>query len=190
MVVVGEAANGDEAFKISIALHPTLALIDIAMPVSGGIPAIAKIVRCCNDTEVLALSAHDDPMFVRAALDAGAHGYILKKAEPTTLLLAIRSLCKGHTFLDPLLSDLAIQGIRRIPASHAVRGTDVLSPREKEVLILLAEGYTPSQIARELLITAKTVETYRARICEKVGSHARSDMYRYAAANDLLRTIA
>jgi DNA-binding NarL/FixJ family response regulator len=178
--VVGEASDGDEAVRKAAVLRPDVALVDITMPGSGGIKAIERIRQAAPATRVLVLTMHDVPAYLRAALAAGATGYVVKRAADSDLLAAIRDVHRGRTVLDPALSARVVQGgvRRRGPASPTA--TALLSQREREVLELVAQGYTNQQIADHLGLSVKTVETYRARLVEKLGLQSRAELVRYA----------
>ncbi len=182
--VVGEASDGDEAVRKAAALRPDVALVDITMPGSGGIKAIERIRLAAPATRVLVLTMHDVPAYLRAALAAGATGYVVKRAADSDLLAAIRGVHQGQTVLDPSLSARVVQGglRRRGPASPT---TALLSQREREVLELVAQGYTNQQIADHLGLSVKTIETYRARLVEKLELQSRAELVRYALDSGL-----
>jgi DNA-binding NarL/FixJ family response regulator len=183
--VVGEASDAEEAVRKAAALRPDVALVDITMPGSGGIKAIERIRQAAPATRVLVLTMHDLPAYLRAALAAGASGYVVKRAADSDLLAAIRDVHRGRTVLDPGLAARVVQGglRRRGPAGPAP--TALLSQREREVLELVAQGYTNQQIADQLGLSVKTVETYRARLVEKLGLQSRAELVRYALDSGL-----
>jgi DNA-binding NarL/FixJ family response regulator len=185
--VVGEASDSDEAVRKAATLRPDVALVDITMPGSGGIKAIERIRQAAPATRVLVLTMHDVPAYLRAALAAGATGYVVKRAADSDLLAAIRGVHTGRTVLDPSLSARVVQGglRRRGPASPTAAA--LLSQREREVLELVAQGYTNQQIADHLGLSVKTVETYRARLVEKLGLQSRAELVRYALDSGLFR---
>lgn len=191
MEVVGEAADGEEAVRKAAQTRPDVALMDITMPALGGIQAIERIRDTCPQTRVLVLTMHDVPAYLRAALAAGASGYVVKRAADAELLSAIRGVYRGRTVLDPTLAAMVVQGAlgkRPAPGGQAGGPASVLSPREREVLDLVAQGYTNQQIADRLGISVKTVETYRSRLVEKLGLRSRADLVRYAFDSGLLGT--
>jgi two-component system response regulator NreC len=182
MEVVGEAANGPDA-EIGIrATEPDVALIDISMPDGGGLAAIAAVMQARPKTRILVLTVHDELGYVQAAADAGAIGYVVKKAVDTELLAAIRAVAQGRTFMDASLGLGLAQRAMRPKATNAVSGRELkeLTSREREVMGRVAEGYTNSQIAVELRVGIKSVETYRARLMEKLGLTSRADLVRLA----------
>ena len=189
MAVVGEAADGDEAVRRAHELRPDVALVDLTMPGICGIKAVERIRQECPETRVLVLTMHDVPAYLRSALAAGASGYVVKRAADTELLSAIRAVHRGRTVLDPSLAARVVQsglGRRGPPTGGAAAGaTAPLSPREIEVLDLVAQGYTNQQIADRLRLSVKTVETYRSRLVEKLGLKSRADLVRYALDSGL-----
>ena len=180
--VVGEAADGDEAVRRVAETRPDVALVDLTMPGSGGIKAIERIREESPATRVLVLTMHDVPAYLRSALSAGASGYVVKSAADAELLSAIRAVHRGRTVLDPGLAAAVVQGgLGKKPGAVQAGGAaSLLSPREREVLDLVAQGYTNQQIADRLGLSVKTVETYRSRLVEKLGLRSRAELVRYA----------
>ena len=167
--VQGEASNAAEAVDRVAELRPDLLLLDITMPGGGGIGALERIRKVSPTTRVLMLTMHDDPEYLRVALVSGASGFILKNAASAELLAALRNI--------------------RDAASRAGAGdgpADRLSPREIEVLRQLALGYTNKEIANRLELSVKSVETYRARLSEKLGLSGRAELFRYALENGMI----
>jgi DNA-binding NarL/FixJ family response regulator len=162
-----------------------VALVDISMPGSGGIKAIERIRQAVPATRVLVLTMHDVPAYLRAALAAGASGYVVKRAADSDLLAAIREVHRGRTVLDPELAACVVQGGLRRRGTSGPSPTTPLSQREQEVLELVAQGYTNQQIADHLGLSVKTVETYRARLVEKLGLQSRAELVRYALDSGL-----
>ncbi len=187
MEVVAEAADGDEALRKTVETRPDVALVDITMPGRGGIQAIERIRQGCPATRVLVLTMHDVPAYLRSALAAGATGYVVKRAADSELISAIRGVHRGRTVLDPALAVMVVQGAiaKRVGGGQPVGSASLLSPREREVLDLIAQGYTNQQIADRLGLSIKTVETYRSRLVEKLGLHSRADLVRYAVDSGL-----
>ena len=184
--VVGEASDGDEAVRKATALRPDVALVDISMPGSGGIKAIERIRQAVPATRVLVLTMHDVPAYLRASLAAGASGYVVKRSADSDLLAAIRDVHRGRTVLDPSLSVRATHGsLRRRGSVDSTAPAALLSQREREVLELIAQGFTNQQIADHLGLSVKTVETYRARLVEKLGLQSRAELVRYALDSGL-----
>jgi two-component system response regulator NreC len=183
--IAGEAADGGEALRLAQTIKPDVVVMDIAMPGVNGIDATARIRRELPSTRVLILSMHDDQGYLRQALRAGASGYVLKKAADTELLAAIRAAARGEVFLDPSLAKGLVEDVvlpkAQEPEIHA------LSDREREVLQLLARGHTNQQVADRLCIGVKSVETYKARLMDKLSLKGRAELVRYALTHGLLR---
>lgn len=188
MEVVAEAPDGDQAVRAARDTSPQVALMDLTMPGSGGMGAVEEIARCCPDTRVLILSMHDDPAYLRSVLAAGARGYVLKRAVDMELLAAIRAVHRGGVFVDPSLAHVFVQDVLDKPATadRASRSLKILSERERQVLGLVAQGYGSRDIAKQIVVSVKTVETYRARIAEKLGLRTRHEIVRFAVQMGLL----
>jgi two-component system, NarL family, response regulator NreC len=182
--VVGEAAEGAEAIRLAQALKPDVVVMDIGMPGVSGIDATARIRRELPSTRVLILSMHDDQGYLRQALRAGASGYVLKKAADTELLAAIRAAARGEVFLDPSLARGFVEDVV-LPKAQEPQ-IPALSDREREVLQLLARGHTNQQVADRLCIGVKSVETYKARLMDKLGLKGRAELVRYALTHGFL----
>jgi two-component system, NarL family, response regulator NreC len=188
MMVVGEAEDGAQAIRIARETSPDVAVLDITMPETGGLHAIAELQKNQTPLRVLLLTMHDEPAYLRTALAAGASGYVLKKSVDADLLSAIRAVHKGRTYVD---SELANDLIHELRPDYAQARTDspeanMLSERETQVLKLVAEGFSSREIAEQILISTKTVETYRRRFAEKLGLESRADIVRYALDSGLL----
>ena len=182
MEVVGEAANGPDAEIGVKATEPDVVLMDVTMPNGGGLAAIAAVKQVRPKTRIIVLTVHDELGYVRAAGQAGAVGYVVKSAVDTELLAAIRAVAQGRTFIDASLG-LGFAQTQARPASTSARGetgTAQLTERELEVMRRVAEGFTNSQIAEELGLGVKSVETYRSRVMEKLGLESRSALVRFA----------
>jgi two-component system, NarL family, response regulator NreC len=184
MDVVAEAADGEEAVRKAAEARPDVILMDLSMPGAGGIRAIERLRQECPASRVLVLTMHDVPAYLRAALAAGASGYVVKSAADSELLSAIRGVHRGRTVLDPALATSALQNtLGRRPAGGLA--ADPLSPREREVLDLIAQGYTNQQIADRFGLSVKTIETHRSRLVEKLGLRSRAELVRYALDSGL-----
>lgn len=175
MRVVGEARDGAEAVARARELSPDVVVIDVSMPVLDGAGATERIARECPEVRVLALTMHEDRAHLTRLLQAGAAGYVLKRAAADELVRAIRTVAGGGTYVDPVLAGSLLRGAR--PARST---PETLSEREEEVLRRIAWGESNKEIARQLGISVKTVETYKARVSEKLGLRSRTDMVRYA----------
>src|SRR5919108_399855 len=190
MEVVSEAMDGHEALLKARQLKPDITLMDITMPKASGLQALEQLRQVCPQTRVLVLTMHDDPAYARSVLAAGGSGYVVKRAADSDLLAAIRAVYRGRTFVDPTLAGSLVQDLleKKAPSRSTDGGAprSLLSPREREVLLLLAQGYTNQQAAKWMLVSVKTVETYRARIAQKLGLHSRAELTRYALESGLL----
>jgi DNA-binding NarL/FixJ family response regulator len=189
LVVIGEAATAPEAVAMAAATKPDVVLLDITMPGGSGIQAIERIRRESAPTRVLVLTMHDDPAYARAVLAAGGSGHVVKDAQSAELLAAIRAVHRGRPFVDLPAPGAGGRPPRKAAALRprpepAVMRT--LSRRERQVLQLVAEGYTNQQVADRLALSIKTVEGYRARIGEKLGLRGRADLVRFALETGLL----
>ncbi|NWF79158.1 MAG: response regulator transcription factor [Chloroflexi bacterium] len=182
--VVGEAATGAEAVALVRQHHPDLLIVDLSMPGMNGIEVIRAVRAQAPETRVIVLSIHGDEPHVREALRAGAMAYVLKEALADDFLHAIAQVAAGQRYLSPRLAERAIR-------SFASEGQDPgmeaegLSPREREVLALVAEGLTSAAIAERLGIGVRTVEWHRARLLHKLGLHTVADLVRYALQHGL-----
>lgn len=188
MEVVSEAPDGEQAVQAARETRPDVVLLDLTMPRAGGMKALQEITRSCRDTRVLVLTMHDDPAYLRSALAAGASGYLLKRAVDAELLAAIRAVHRGGISVDTRLASVLVQDVlaKRGGKPGPIRQTNILSARELQVLKLVARGYTSAQIARQIAVSVKTVETYRSRFAEKLGLRKRSDVIRFAMQMGLL----
>jgi two-component system response regulator NreC len=180
--VVGEAANGLDAKLGIVDTEPDVALMDISMPGGGGLAAIAAVKEVRPKTRILVLTVHDELGYIRAAVDAGAVGYVVKSAVDTELLAAIRAVAQGRTFMDTSVDLGTAQRSREPKLSDVAQGPGVnqLTAREREVMARVAEGYTNAQIAEELRLGVKSIETYRSRVMEKLGLSSRAALVRFA----------
>ena len=181
--VVGEATNGHEALGLARKLLPDVITMDLNMP-GNTIQTIERLRQECPQTRILVLTMHDDPAYLRAALAAGSAGYVTKSAADTELLIAIRTVFRGRSFVDSSLTDSLVQTALGNKPGGGPNGTQdsvsCLSHREREVLELLAQGHTNQQAADRLFLSVKTIETYRKRITDKLGLRSRADLVRYA----------
>jgi two-component system, NarL family, response regulator NreC len=180
MQVVGEASNGQEAIERASELRPDVVVIDLSMPEMDGATATERIRRECPDVKVVALTAHDDRAHLMRLLRAGAAGYVLKRGAADELVRAIRTVASGATYVDPTLAGMLLKKAAYPFRTDPGAETDPLSEREEEVLRHIAWGESNKEIATRLGISTKTVETYKARIGEKLGLRSRTEMVRYA----------
>lgn len=187
MEVVGEAASGPDAEVGVKETEPDVVLMDISMPNGGGLAAIEAIKQVRPKTRIVVLTFHDELGYVRAAGRAGATGYVVKSAVDTELLAAIRAVAQGRTFMDASLGLELAQSMGSKSSDLAGGpGTSQLTGRELEVMRRVAEGFTNTQIAEELRLGVKSVETYRSRVMEKLGLASRSALVRFALDCGLL----
>jgi two-component system response regulator NreC len=185
--VVGEAGDGVEGLAQAIALRPDVVVMDISMPRMDGLEATRRIRRDCPTSQVLILTVHAQERYLFPVLKAGAAGYVLKSTVDTELLDAIRTVAAGGAFLYPSATRLLLEDyVNHLQRSAESDAFESLSEREREVLKLLALGHTAGQIAEKLVLSVKTVETYRSRIMEKLGLSSRVDLVQYALARGLL----
>ncbi len=180
--IVGEADNGRTAVQLACTLSPDVVVMDVAMKDMNGIEATRQIHAACPGIKVLALSSHSDRRYVSAILDAGACGYVLKANAFDDLRRAIEAARQGKSYLCPDVTQSVIGGSDRDGADSAGGS---LSPREREVLQLLAEGLSSPQIGRRLFVATTTIETHRRNIVRKLGIHNVADLTKYAIREGL-----
>jgi two-component system, NarL family, response regulator NreC len=182
MQVLAEAANGREAVELAAKLHPDIVLMDVAMPEVNGIEATRQMVAANTRIRILVLSMHKESVYVREILRAGARGYILKDAIDTELLTAIRSVARGDGYISPAVSGALLNDFR----GNAANPIDLLSPREREVLQLIAEGKTNKEIATHLNLSVYTVDSHRGKVMEKLNLHSTGELVRFAMKQGLV----
>jgi len=180
MEVVGEAENGREAVALVRKMCPQVVIMDISMPDLNGMEATRQITATASGTKVIALSMHSDALYVTEMLKSGACGYLLKDCAFEELTTAIRAVVSGKTYLSPSISGVVVEDYVHRLSRSGERVSDVLTGREREVLQLLAEGKTTKQIALKLHISAKTVETHRRQIMDKLDIHSVAELTKYA----------
>lgn len=198
MDVIGESVDGEEAWRriralVSCDIVPDVVVMDISMPNWNGTEATRRIKRSWPNVKVLALSMHEDRSYFRSIMEAGATGYILKRSAAAELIRAVRAVMSGSTYIDPNLTATLVDTFLR-PAntrllSDTLQGEIIIPPlseREDSVLRLIAQGYTNKEIAVQLKLSVKTIETYKARSMEKLGMDSRTDIVRYALSKGWL----
>ncbi len=189
MVVVGEAGDGQAALEQAGNCEADVVIMDISMPHINGAAATALLRQQCLDIKVLALSVHEDTGYLRNLLEAGASGYVLKRSAADTLIQAIRMVADGGIYLDPAIAGKVVGSLIR---KSAVMGNPIaaeLSERETDVVRLIAQGYSNKEIATQLNLSVKTVETYKARAMEKIGLDSRVALVRYALQRGWLQEL-
>jgi DNA-binding NarL/FixJ family response regulator len=183
--VVAEAADGRQALELVRNLRPDLLLADIAMPGYSGLDLAQRLTEERLETRVIILSMHNDPEYVRRAIELGSHGYVLKGSGIEELGLAIQAAARGEMFLSPAITGPVVH--EHLGNSSSVAGsTAVLTARQREVLRLLAEGGTTKAVAKRLGISAKTVEAHRSQLMERLKIHELAGLVRYAIRTGLI----
>jgi two-component system response regulator NreC len=178
--VAGEAGDGEEAVALAETLHPDVAILDISMPRIGGLEATRRIKAATPEVHVLMLTMHENERFFSEALAAGAEGYILKGADPEELLTAVRTAARGDAYLSADQMRRVLAQYRRWADHDRASSLTALSPREHEVLALIADGLTGKEIAARLFLSLNTVERHCTNIMNKLGLHRRAELIRVA----------
>lgn len=184
--VVGEAVDGQEALALVERLLPDVLVLDIAMPHLNGVEAVGRLRDLKVKTRALVLSMYADDTLVRQALRNGAKGYLLKRAVSDELLLAVRAVSRGDTFLCPEVAGPVLNGLVDAPPSRDLGPLDHLTSREREVLQLIAEGHTNREIASHLDLSEKTVEKHRGHLMAKLQAHDTAALVRFAIKHGLV----
>lgn len=180
VLVVGEAGDGREALKLVEQYRPHLVFMDITMPVMNGLEATVRLVKELPGTRVVMLSVHTDEEYVLQALRAGAVGYLLKDAGRAELEIAVAAVARGETYLSPAVSRHVVGDYVRRTGSGVEGRLETLTPRQREILQLIAEGKSTKEIASILDVSVKTVETHRAQLMERLDIHDVAGLVRYA----------
>lgn len=183
--VIGEAADGKEAVEEAIRLNPNVVLMDISMPVLKGFDAVRRIRKVRPDAKVLILTVYDDEDLVARCLDAGAAGYVLKDSPPLQLVYAIQTVYRGQQYMSPRVLTGVVRQYISQPADFK-GGYELLSDREREILVLLAEGQSLKDIASRLNLSVKTVDAHKYNLMRKLDLHDRSELIRYAIRKRLV----
>ncbi len=184
--VIAEAENGREAVQIAEQLKPDLVLMDFSMPELNGLEATRQIKQRVPEVKVLILTRHANQEYVKSILGAGASGYLIKKSAADELVLAIQSVYKGNSFLDPSISKMVIEGYLH-PAEGETQDQGLkITPRQREVLQLIAEGHPNREIASILHISVKTVDNHRANLMGKLGLSSTADLIQYAIRQGII----
>ncbi len=180
--VVAEAGTAEDAARYVLGHKPSILVLDLNMPGESSLDLIPSILKSSPETRIIVLTMQSEPAFVRSALQAGASGYVVKHSAAKELVDAIRTAMKGETYLNPSL------GARLASAPDAGAAPDELTPREIEVLGLLAQGYMNPEVAQQLVLSVRTVETHRANIQRKTGISTRAELIAYAKEHNLEKT--
>lgn len=185
--IVGEASDGRQAITEAQRLQPDVILMDITMPEVNGIEATFQVKKLLPETRVLVLTMHENEEYLFQTLRAGASGYILKEAADTELITAIRAVSHGRFYLSPSAQSIMVGDyLQRVRSGEEHDSYNALTEREREILKLVAEGYTNNQIAERLTISPKTVDTHRTHVMDKLNLHSRAELVKYAMRRGLL----
>jgi len=187
MEVVGAVPDGRGAVDQSMSLHPDIVVLDVSMPDLNGLRVTEALRECCPNVKVLMLTRHGDDGFVQQLMRAGACGYVLKQSRATELLSAIRAVAAGGTYLDPAVAGRVVADYKRRAAPQFAGPS--LSGREEEILRLVAWGYSNKEIAAQLDLSVKTIETHKINATHKAGLHNRTDIVRYALLQGWLKDL-
>ncbi len=185
-LVVGEAANGLDAVALAEQLHPDILLVDLMMPGINGLEVTRQVSRLSPETRIVVLSMHSDEAYVLEALRNGAVGYVLKGSTAMELMQAMREVRRGRRYLSPPLSDRALDDYVKKARDTNADPYETLTTRERELLHLVAEGHSSSEIAGRMSISKRTVETPRTNVNRKLGLRTQADLIRYALRRGIL----
>ena len=187
--ICGEAADGREAVEKALRSKPDLAILDISMPTLNGLEATRQILKILPQAEVLILTMHESEEVMREVLEAGARGYVLKSSGGRDLVAAVEALQQRRTFFSPKVGEMVLQGYltRAAWSCEETASHRALTPREREVVQLLAEGKTNKEVSAALGLSVKTAETHRMNIMRKLNLHSLSDLVRYAVRNNIVQ---
>lgn len=186
--VIDEAMNGIEAVEKATTHKPDVAIVDLSMPELDGMQVVRRIREAVPTTKILVLTMHESDQMVQCALHAGAHGYILKSDLTECLVKAVKDVAEGKRFLTPKVSEIVLNGFLKkkgeLPRDE--RPSARTTPREVQIIRLLADGKANKEIAAQLGITVRTVETHRAKVMQKLGMHSLVDLIRYALGHGIV----
>lgn len=185
--VVGAVGSGEEALERVRTLKPDIVLMDLGMPGMGGLEATRQIAAMEVGTRVLVLTSHAEEEYLLPVLEAGGSGYVRKTSADEDLVNAIHTVARDEVFLYPSAAKLLLQGYRRAEESGEADPLEELSPREREVLGLTAEGFSSAEVGKKLFLSPKTIDTYRARLMQKLGLTHRSELVQFALKTGLLK---
>ena len=187
--VLGEAGNGREALRLAQKLKPDVTLLDMSLPDQSGIELTREILRCSSNTRVMIVSMHSKIDYIVGAFRAGAAGYVIKESAADRLLQGLRSILKGDYFMDTSVSQKVVKKLVGIQANEKKfidASYDNLTPREQEIMVMVAEGFSTNEISERLFISPKTVENHRSSIMRKLNLHSTIELVRYAAKLGLI----
>lgn len=184
--VVGEAEDGLKGVQACIEYAPDVVILDMALPLLSGVEVARKIREKLPETRILILSMYDDEEYIMDSFKVGISGYILKDVVVSDLVAALRSVYRGSTFLSPSVSEKLRRQLQKGPPRSSRYGPAKLTARERQILKLIADGYTSRQISEILKISFKTVQTHRAHIMEKLGVHSTAELTRYAVTKGIV----
>jgi DNA-binding NarL/FixJ family response regulator len=185
--VVGEASTGPEALELAASLHPDVAVLDISLPGASGLRVAAELRQRAPETQVLILSMHDNTEYVLESLRAGVHGYLLKDTAATELRTAIRAVRRGESFFSPPIAGRLSAVVRGDPAGTTSSAVAQLTARERQVLVGVAQGHTNREMAAQLGISPRTVESHRENLMKKLGVRTVAGLTRLALEAGLVR---
>ncbi len=185
--VVGQAGTGEEAVERARTLKPDVVVMDLDMPGMGGLEATRQVAALNQGTRVLVLTMHAEEEYLLPVLEAGGSGYVRKTSVDEDLIRAIHAVARDEVFLYPSATKLLLRGYKKAEEKGEVSPVEALSEREREVLALTAEGFSSSEIGKKLFLSPKTVDTYRARIMQKLELTHRSELVRFALKTGLLK---
>lgn len=186
MIVVGEAADGNTALELCESKHPDVVIVDISLPGMDGLELIRRIAQMDVESRTLVVSGREHPSYVVQAILNGASGYILKASTIEDVVPGIQATLRGERFLGKGIDIPAVRRSLRKLDTNAAGLLDKLSPREREVLKLLAEGYSGPQVAKMLNLSPRTIDTHRANMLKKLGFHRQTELVRFAVEHDIL----
>ncbi len=184
--MIGEAADGEEALRLSVELHPDIVLMDVSMPITGGIEATRRMKEVAPDIKVLILTVHEDKELLREAIRVGACGYINKRAAESELIDAIHAVQRGIIYVQPHLMRALVFPDSGSAEEVKTGEVEELTPRELDVMRLIVQGYTNRQIADRLNLSIRTVESHRSNLMAKLNLRSRVELVRYAAEHGFL----
>lgn len=185
--VVGEADDGQQALELALKLQPDIVVMDIAMPRLNGLDAAERILRDCPNIRIAILSMYSNEQYVRRALQVGASAYLLKKSAVAELELAFRAMLQGERYLSPPVAALVINELLNPKQEVEITTGEALTSREREIVQLIAEGYSNQEIADQLSLSVHTVRTHRGNLMQKLNLHNQADIVRYAIQTGLIQ---